>query len=329
MALIRPVVALATVVCCAAPGVAAASSVTVDPATREATFAGGLRANDVAMTDRAGHGPFGSGPVLQFTDAAQALRGGAGCIAEVQVWCQALDAQVNLEGGNDRFDGFSDGALKVNGGAGDDHVSVNGNSNTVSGGAGADWLHVGGNIVGHGYGDGGDDDIASFASASTQLSGGGGNDLVYGDRWNHNDVAGDAGNDDVLLGGAVSDGTLSGGIGDDVMLVGAVTSFGASVTLSGGGGADIIAGQRGGVDSVSGDGGNDVVDVSGDARTPDDFLGPDNVACGAGHDTVYADADDAVAADCETRLEGPMPANARVDTALERLSDAFGVTLDR
>jgi Ca2+-binding RTX toxin-like protein len=305
------------------PGVAAASTVTADPATRDAVFSGGGGANDVTMSTRGT--PFGSVPPfdgvrLWFIDAAQPLRAGVGCVAGLPVWCRAFDATVNLGGGNDRFGpAFSDGYVTVTGGSGQDHIDVNGNDDTASGGSGDDWLRVGGNLSGYGNGDSGDDDIRSFASSSTFLSGGSGDDLVYGDRF-HNQLSGDSGNDDLILGGQMLSGSATGGSGGDVMVVLDDSPFSATVTLSGGAGGDVIVGQRGGTDTVSGESGIDVIDVSGDAGEAD------TVECGSGRDTVYADADDVVVGDCETVLSGPMPANGRVEAALARLADAFGVT---
>ena len=315
------VLALASVLT-AVPGVAAASTVTADPVTRVAVFTGGAGPNDVSMSTREflGDGaprPFPTGPSLWFVDGAQELEAGTGCLAGFPVWCQAFHAEVNLGKGADRFGfggAFSDGQIDVNGGDGHDRIQVNGNDNTATGGAGADWLVVGGNIIGHGYGDGGDDDIRSIASSTTILSGGTGDDLVYGER-QHNQLSGDAGNDDLILTG--NGGTLTGGRGRDVLLVRSARA--TAVTLSGGPGRDVIVGGVS-ADSVSADRGDDLVDVR-DGN-------PDTVDCGPGDDTVYADADDVVADNCENWHAGAMPESARVDAALVRLAGAFGVTLD-
>ena len=320
---LRAVLALASVLC-AVPGVAAASTVTADPATNHAVFTGGADPNDVTMSSRGVGAPF-EGPALWFIDAAQELTAGTGCVAGLPVWCQAFHAQVNLEGGDDRYSAFSDGQIDIDGGTGKDHIDVNGNDNVASGGSGADWLRVGGNISGTGYGDGGHDDIRSFASTSTVLGGGSGNDLVYGER-PRNQLSGDGGHNDLILGGAVFSATVTGGSGDDVVLARSTQSR-VSVGSSGGKGRDLIVGQPGGRDTVSGGRDDDVIDVSGDPRPPDSTLDPDTVDCGSGDDVVYADADDVVADDCENRLESPMPSSNRVDAALARLADAFGVTI--
>ena len=315
------VLALASVLA-AVPGVAAASTVGVDPATGDAVFAGGGGANDVTMdvSRRVPGSPF-QGPALSFTDAAQGLTAGAGCAAGLPVWCEALDAVVGLDGVNDRYDGYSDGDLTVSGGVGDDRITASGMWTSVSGGGGADWISVGSNGYEAAYGGGGDDDIRSDTDGSQAvLRGGAGDDLLYAER-KLDDVAGGAGDDAVILGGRLSSVQAAGGGGDDVMLV-AATPAGGTVTLRAGDGADVIAGGLT-TDTVYGDGGNDVIDVSGDAGQ----AGPDTVDCGSGNDTVYADAEDVVAGDCESRRQGPMPSTRRVRAALARLADAFGVTV--
>lgn len=102
--------------------------------------------------------------------------------------------------------------------------------------------------------------------------------------------------------------TLSGGGGDDLLQAG-----GGSDTLDGGAGDDLVDGGYGD-DTISGGPGRD--HLYGDARSGD--CGPvwcndpygndtidardgetDSVTCGAGEDTVRADAIDTVASDCE------------------------------
>ena len=80
--------------------------------------------------------------------------------------------------------------------------------------------------------------------------------------------------------------TLRGGAGDD--------------TLAGGGGDDIIDGGTG-ADTISGDAGDDVI-LARDGEV-------DQIACGDGVDSVVADPQDVVAADCEVR--GIAPARDR------------------
>jgi Ca2+-binding RTX toxin-like protein len=80
--------------------------------------------------------------------------------------------------------------------------------------------------------------------------------------------------------------TLSGGDGND--------------SLEGGSGGDVLRGNKG-VDTHAGGAGDDFIDSRGDK--------PDVVICGTGDDTVRADGEDSVAADCEAvdRGEAPPP----------------------
>jgi Ca2+-binding RTX toxin-like protein len=98
---------------------------------------------------------------------------------------------------------------------------------------------------------------------------------------------------------------MTGGIRPDVMTVDAPTN--ASIrggsgpdTLTGGAGDDKLDGENGpdaldgglGADTFTGGGGDDVI------QARDEEV--DTIACGSGIDSVVADAEDSVAADCET-----------------------------
>jgi RTX calcium-binding nonapeptide repeat (4 copies) len=85
-----------------------------------------------------------------------------------------------------------------------------------------------------------------------------------------------------------------GGASDDV-LVGSATAN----VLVGGGGSDRLTGA-GGADTLDGGAGDDVIDAIDGAA--------DAIACGAGNDSVQADAQDAVAADCERADRAAAPA---------------------
>jgi Ca2+-binding RTX toxin-like protein len=267
---------------------------------------------------------------MWFIDSAQLLHAGAGCVAGVPVWCQGKYEQINLGGGDDRYSGSSNlGFVTVDGGTGNDHIRANHLGNDVYGGSGSDWIAVGANEIGSAYGENGDDDIRGLSAAEgVRLSGGRGDDLLYGDE-HRNELSGDEG-DDAVIGAGVSsfsrEMSLSGGSGDDVLLDAFAGQHAAAATLSGGDGNDIVVGGPG-VDNASGGDGNDVIDVSSPTSTEDG--GADTVVCGLGNDTVYADGDDVVADDCETRLDGPMPPSVRVDAALGRLTGAFDVTITR
>lgn len=118
---------------------------------------------------------------------------------------------------------------------------------------------------------------------------------------------------DRLVGSAARD-LLFPGAGDDVVLAGAGhdrinAAFGAD-KVQGGPGNDVLSGGPGddrllggpGSDSLVGDGGRDLLD-GGDDRdsihASGDAGAPDTIRCGRGRDTVSADRNDRVAADCE------------------------------
>jgi Ca2+-binding RTX toxin-like protein len=91
--------------------------------------------------------------------------------------------------------------------------------------------------------------------------------------------------------------TLRGSAGDD--------------TLSGGAGDDVIDGGTG-ADTISGDAGDDII-LARDGEV-------DRIACGDGVDSVVADAQDVVAADCEVRGIAPSRDRRRPSLTGVRLS---------
>jgi Ca2+-binding RTX toxin-like protein len=310
------VVAASVAAALALPAAAGASAVTavtppgaLYPLT---TFTGGPDANDLTFE---GHLPNS----FTWADAAQPLKAKAGCTAGAPVFCLPGNAQVNLGGGDDRFDNpFSNGSVTVEGGAGNDAISVNGNITTASGGADDDTIDVRANGNPLANGDGGNDSLLGgdgFVLKAT-VSGDGGDDLVVG--FSRGDAAsGGNGADEVLS--VNGRGTLDGGAGSDVLVnLGAAP---AGLTMSGGNGADTIVGTPDGTDAVDAGAGNDVIDVSG-ADDPA-FPVSDAVTCGDGKDTVYADADDVIAADCEKVKHGPAPALPGVADAIAHLKATF------
>jgi Ca2+-binding RTX toxin-like protein len=303
------------------PTVATASTVSVDASRSTAVFRSGAGPSDVTTTDLSA--PFW--PASSFTDAAQPLKAGAGCLAGVPVWCQARNQDVRLGAGDDRFRGFSGGGdSTVTGGEGNDDISANGIRSIVSGGGGADTISVGSNGYSYANGNAGDDRIRSIAGGiEASLSGGPGDDLLYGDRPS-NILDGGDGDDDLIVtrGSGSLNNPVNGGDGADTLLVIDDTPrYTGPRTLSGGGGADTIVAGPLAFDAVSGGSGDDTIDVSGDERTDPR---PDTVDCGAGRDTVYADDTDVIAKNCETRLVGPMPTSAAAEQALSHLGEAFG-----
>jgi Ca2+-binding RTX toxin-like protein len=304
------------------PTAATASTVSVDPSRSTAVFRSGAGASDVTSVETsAANGPPPFTPASVFTDAAQPLTAGPGCLAGMPVWCQARNQDVRLGGGDDRFNGWSFGDTTVTGGEGNDDITANGIQTIASGGGGADTISVGSNGYSYAYGNAGADRIRSIpGGVETTLSGGQGDDLLFGERYGNNILDGGDGDDDLIV--RSGPGTVNGDDGADTLLVIDVPPYTGPRTLSGGGGADTIVGGPLHVDAVSGGSGNDTIDVSGDQRT--DPRG-DTVECGAGRDTVYADDTDVIAKNCETRLAGPMPTSAAVEQALARLAEAFGL----
>lgn len=298
----------------ALPAAAGASSVTAvtppDNSIPLTTFTGGPDVNDVTFEGRL---------VFTWTDAAQPLKAKVGCTAGTPVTCLSGDAQVNLGGGDDRFNNpYANRSVTVEGGAGNDTLSANGNITAVSGGADDDTINVRANGIPAGHGDGGNDRLlgGDGFSLKATVSGDGGDDLVVG--FSRGDAAtGGNGNDQVLS--VNGRGTLDGGAGSDVLV-----NLGANpggLTELGGIGADTIVGTPGGGDAVDAGPGADVIDVSG--NDDPEFPISDTVTCGDGKDTVYADADDTIAADCEKVKPGPAPALPGVADAIAHLKATF------
>jgi hypothetical protein len=195
-----------------------------------------------------------------------------------------LDAPVVIAGGDgaDALQG-ADAADMLDGGPGDDRIDGLDGADVLLGGDGADDGRPGGGddirgverlVLGmHGRfvgSEGPDEVVLRQVGEPSQLVGLGGDDRLRG---------GDG--PDRLDGGPGAD-VLDGGFGDDAIV--------------GGPGRDSVSGDLAGGDCgplwCKVPWGNDAIDVrDGEA---------DSVACGAGADTVLADAADTVAPDCET-----------------------------
>ncbi|WP_353050195.1 hypothetical protein [Aureimonas altamirensis] len=207
----------------------------------------------------------------------------------------------------------------VDGGEGNDRITLRWGNDSVVGGAGRDTLFggVGDDIL---FGDFSDATIAVAAIAyADRIDGGDGNDTLSG-GFGSDTLGGGAGNDllvgndddDILDGGAGSDrlsgdggrDTIDAGTGDDVAWGGdgddilklddghdAGYGGAGDDTLLGGEGADRLYGQSGS-DRLYGGAGNDV--LSGDEG--DDALfggdGGDTLIGGAGNDVLYGEAGD-------------------------------------
>jgi Ca2+-binding RTX toxin-like protein len=262
-------------------GVAAASTVSVDPPGGPAVVEAGPAASDITsqLTDT----------TLSFKDAAQVLTAGPGCVAGPPVSCEAEDQVIHFGNANDRFRARSFGSITITAGGGADTIRASGVFNVISGGGGADRVWENGNSNGSVSGDGGNDQLYSF-EASARMMGGAGDDLLTtsSSRFD-NELAGGDGDDELVVTGAGS-GTVAGGAGSDVIVLDADAG---GYVAEGEGSADIIAGSPWS-DTVNGGGGNDKIDVSGD--------GPgDTVDCGTGTDTVAYDIGDTISLDCENR----------------------------
>jgi hypothetical protein len=276
----------------AVPGVAAASTVSVDVPGGPAVFRSGPQASDLTVT-----------PSLEWSDAAQPLIAGPGCVQGPPVTCSAFAQDIRFGGGNDRYRSFTPFPITVSGAGGADSIRAAGLYNTVDAGNGADQVWENGDSVGDVDGGYGNDKLYSF-EADTPVDGGPGNDLVITAATTFRDVqlTGDGGDDEIVARSAR--GTASGGNGNDVI---ALADAGAGWTANGGPGADVIGGSAF-PDTVAGGGGNDIIDVSGD--------GPgDSVNCGGGIDTVIYDVGDVISGNCETRRIGPLAEQPKITRA--------------
>jgi Ca2+-binding RTX toxin-like protein len=139
------------------------------------------------------------------------------------------------------------------------------------------------------------------------LAGEDGNDEVRG-LGGSDDVMGGDGND-VLYGGSQRDG-VGGYDGDDV-IYGGSGNDGRSVIVAGHGGDDVIYGGPGADGNLVGFGGKDVIyggpgnDTKLDVASAGEFGNDgqrDELYCGEGRDTYYAEKIDYVASSCEVKL---------------------------
>jgi Ca2+-binding RTX toxin-like protein len=304
----RSLMLTAAVAALALPGSAVASTVTAGPAPAGVTFTSGNKASAVSIVD-------GSTPgALKLADGLQTLTAGPGCTAGNPVVCPPGILDVLFGKGNDSFDGFSFDDINITAGAGDDTINASGGWTTVYGGAGGDTITVGSNGRARAWGDDGHDHLLGN-NIRTELHGGDGVDLVVGNSTDDL-LDGDDGDDQLFSSRSIA-GTANGGPGNDVIvtLANPPTFFG-SFTANGGTGADVIKGGRF-IDVANGEGGPDIIDVTGDPANHD------TVTCGAGNDTVYADPNDVVAADCENLEAGSLPYNQLYERAVDHLIETF------
>lgn len=314
----RSSVLLASVAAVAAlaPAVAGASTVSAVPepgsSFLDTTFRAAAGGSDVTLASVSGVGGV-------WSDAAQRLRAGLNCTpgAGGTVTCPAGPAVVELGSGDDRLtNAFFAFDLTVRGRAGDDRVTANGNATHVSGGSGDDVLDLRANGGPFGQGDSGDDALRGGypTNLGATLDGGSGDDLVVGGS--HRDLLTGGTGDDQLFSVWGEDGAASGGKGDDVLVdLAASSRLAGFYTMNGDAGDDTLVGGRFD-DALNGGPGDDVILAAGDT-------GLDAITCGTGDDTVYADAGDTVAGDCEHVVLGPAPARPELDEAFAHLAAVF------
>jgi Ca2+-binding RTX toxin-like protein len=285
----RPAAILVLAALAAGGAAGAAHAATASGRPAQFTAAPGER-NDLAVDA-------GSGGTVQFSDA--------GAPVGLGLWCLPFplgQAMCDPDGDPRVTDG---GGVSVDLGDGDDRAMIRWIPGTdarpgairVAGGAGNDHVENSANGFVRLDGGDGDDTLVTGPTASAYLLGGAGADLLassggccaiasYGDH--------EATGVRVTLDGMANDGVA--GEGDDVRTSGVVGSPGPDVIV-GDAGANSLTGS-GGADVLDGGGGDDSIDATvQDLRDGPD--GPDTVTCGAGNDEVMADANDKVAVDCE------------------------------
>jgi hypothetical protein len=200
------------------------------------------------------------------------------CVADSAV----VDLLIDAGGGNDFFDlralpgptggsEFRDLPAIMNGGAGNDELMGSANADSFDGGLGNDML-TGLSGPDHFVGGPGSDTLTLALGGPWTVS----LDGIANDGPRSSPTANVDADVEVIIGGAMSD-TLTGASGRQ--------------TINGGGGADTLDGGADG-DGVNGAAGDDTISARDGAV--------DNIACGDGADTVTADWNDAVGADCET-----------------------------
>jgi Ca2+-binding RTX toxin-like protein len=222
------------------------------------------------------------------------------CADASPLLCPALPVVARLGDRGDRASvvNTSDDAT-VYGEDGNDDILSSGFAGLAYGGAGDDRVRVNSNSQASGYGGTGDDTIRAGSVANAAAFGESGNDVLIHEPSVQALLDGGAGRD-VLIGLPNGFGPLEahGGAGTDILAIQSTGGSGrvARWALSGDAGNDLIAGGPG-ADTIDGGTGGDAIYSAGG--------GADTVTCGSGFDVVRADADDTVGADCELRYVAP------------------------
>ena len=198
------------------------------------------------------------------------------------------DGDDTIYGGND--------ADRIAGDAGNDRIYGGTHADTISGGDGNDWID-GGDGINVISGNDGDDTIIGGDMGHMRLSGGAGNDVIYGQSetavfsgWDT--ISGGSGDDRIF--GMIGSDSIDAGSGNDTAYGGAGWD-----TLDGGSGHDRLYGEAENDDLIGGTG-NDTL-YGGDGRDElwgnagNDRLfgdaGTDTLAGGAGRDRLSGGAD--------------------------------------
>jgi hypothetical protein len=241
----------------------------------------------------------GAGGAVQFSDA--------GAPVSARLWCAPFppgQALCDPDGDARDTDG---GGVSVDLGDGDDRAIIRWVPGTdtrpgairVAGGAGNDHLENSANGLIRFDGGDGNDALVTGPTAGAYLLGGAGADLMASSdgccaiaSYSDHDRTGVR----VTLDRTANDGLA--GEGDDVRTSGVIGSPGPDVII-GDASANSLTGS-GGADVLDGGGGDDSIDATLQAAQASDGPdGPDTVTCGAGNDVVVADESDRVGVDCE------------------------------
>lgn len=274
---------LAVVAVAGVPGVAQAATVSSDGSTVTYTAAA-HEVNSPALLS--------SFPTMTFSDATAPLTAGTGCVAGPPVSCSGFDLVLNLGDKNDDTNVDNGiGNTTIDGGTGADTLKGGSTAGVaITGGDGNDALTVNANSTGTGHGGIGADTLLG-TSANNQLFGDDGADLLTnrGGRFSAGTLDGGSGNDRIVGSGIAS---LVGGAGFDILV-----AQSAGESIDGGAATDNITSLAGG-STITAGGSNDQIDAADGTGTPD------TVSCGSGTDTVWADAGDSIAPDCENVIFG-------------------------
>lgn len=156
-------------------------------------------------------------------------------------------------GGNDRMTyNRAVGSVGVNGGAGNDHITIQGGVvNTVNGGEGSDQIYGG--------------------TGADTILGGNGNDFIEGGA-GLDTITGGAGNDTVSYEHATGDVTVT------------LTALGAGTSSGGGMGLDVFLS---GIENVVGSDHDDTITGNADINLLFGLNGDDSIHGGGGNDTIY------------------------------------------